>query len=179
MSEDVTQGIIVILFGCIARQNPDSGKGLNLAFQEEKMEAPGGFEPPIEVLQTSALATWRRRPLSFNGWGKEEKWSGRRDLNPRLQPWQGCTLPLSYSRLLYRNLSAVQMKFSLYFLSGVCQTLFFYEFALGSFHQPLDVFTMPDSRDDRRRRRNVDGGSRVLKIDSEPGYADCRQEGAD
>ena len=24
--------------------------------------------------------------------------SGRRDLNPRLQPWQGCTLPLSYSR---------------------------------------------------------------------------------
>ncbi len=27
-------------------------------------------------------------------------WSGRRDLNPRLQPWQGCTLPLSYSRVL-------------------------------------------------------------------------------
>ena len=26
-------------------------------------------------------------------------WSGRRDLNPRLQPWQGCTLPLSYSRV--------------------------------------------------------------------------------
>ncbi len=25
-------------------------------------------------------------------------WSGKRDLNPRLQPWQGCTLPLSYSR---------------------------------------------------------------------------------
>ncbi len=27
-------------------------------------------------------------------------WSGKRDLNPRLQPWQGCTLPLSYSRWL-------------------------------------------------------------------------------
>ena len=26
------------------------------------------------------------------------EWSGKRDLNPRLQPWQGCTLPLSYSR---------------------------------------------------------------------------------
>ena len=26
------------------------------------------------------------------------RWSGRRELNPRLQPWQGCTLPLSYSR---------------------------------------------------------------------------------
>ena len=25
-------------------------------------------------------------------------WSGRRDSNPRHQPWQGCTLPLSYSR---------------------------------------------------------------------------------
>ena len=24
--------------------------------------------------------------------------SGRRDSNPRLQPWEGCTLPLSYSR---------------------------------------------------------------------------------
>jgi CheY-like chemotaxis protein len=27
-----------------------------------------------------------------------EYWSGRRDLNPRLRPWQGRTLPLSYSR---------------------------------------------------------------------------------
>src|SRR4030042_4634355 len=25
-------------------------------------------------------------------------WSGKRDLNPRLRPWQGRTLPLSYSR---------------------------------------------------------------------------------
>ena len=25
--------------------------------------------------------------------------SGKRDLNPRRQPWQGCTLPLSYSRI--------------------------------------------------------------------------------
>ena len=25
-------------------------------------------------------------------------WSGRRDLNPRRPPWQGGTLPLSYSR---------------------------------------------------------------------------------
>ena len=40
-------------------------------------------------------------------WGKKKDrperpvivaWSGKRDLNPRLQPWQGCTLPLSYSR---------------------------------------------------------------------------------
>ncbi len=27
-----------------------------------------------------------------------EDWSGRRDSNPRPQPWQGCALPLSYAR---------------------------------------------------------------------------------
>ena len=31
--------------------------------------------------------------------GFRNRWSGRRDLNPRLRPWQGRTLPLSYSRL--------------------------------------------------------------------------------
>src|SRR5579859_7142583 len=25
--------------------------------------------------------------------GKSSEWSGRRDSNPRHQPWQGCTLP--------------------------------------------------------------------------------------
>ena len=53
------------------------------------LEAASRFELEMEVLQTSAL------PLGYAAiiW-----WSGRRDLNPRLQPWQGCTLPLSYSR---------------------------------------------------------------------------------
>src|SRR5438045_8277598 len=27
-----------------------------------------------------------------------KNWSGKRDSNPRLRPWQGRTLPLSYSR---------------------------------------------------------------------------------
>ncbi len=43
----------------------------------------------MEVLQTSAL------PL---GYAAIKKWSGKRELNPRLRPWQGRTLPLSYSR---------------------------------------------------------------------------------
>ena len=30
----------------------------------------------------------------------EKIWSGRRDSNPRHQPWQGCALPLSYARPL-------------------------------------------------------------------------------
>ena len=29
-----------------------------------------------------------------------KNWSGQRDLNPRHQPWQGCALPLSYTRIL-------------------------------------------------------------------------------
>ncbi len=64
------------------------------------MEAPPGFEPGMEVLQTSALPlgdgavrTWRRKP-------RKKIWSGKRDSNPRLRPWQGRTLPLSYSRSL-------------------------------------------------------------------------------
>ena len=38
-------------------------------------------------------AAWR--PMSI---ADVRGWSGRRDSNPRRQPWQGCTLPLSYSR---------------------------------------------------------------------------------
>ena len=35
---------------------------------------------------------------SRRGHQEPNRWSGRRDLNPRLRPWQGRTLPLSYSR---------------------------------------------------------------------------------
>ena len=51
------------------------------------MEAASGIEPEIKVLQTSAL------PLGYAA-----IWSGKRDSNPRPQPWQGCALPLSYFR---------------------------------------------------------------------------------
>jgi hypothetical protein len=44
----------------------------------------------------------QRRPASFGGQPPHltasEGWSGKRDSNPRLRPWQGRTLPLSYSR---------------------------------------------------------------------------------
>jgi hypothetical protein len=29
---------------------------------------------------------------------RKSNWSGKRGSNPQLQPWEGCTLPLSYSR---------------------------------------------------------------------------------
>src|SRR5271166_3596387 len=49
------------------------------------------------------LTTWlpRRGALCEKTLAQREGdrfWSGRRDLNPRLRPWQGRTLPLSYSR---------------------------------------------------------------------------------
>jgi hypothetical protein len=85
----------------------------------------GRRRPPVEspspwtACQASphAVATWlpfrwatRGHSGGFRGFRRgpetpgeprnfvEEKWSGKRDLNPRPQPWQGCALPLSYSR---------------------------------------------------------------------------------
>ncbi len=71
----------------------------------------------IKVLQTSALplgyaALILKRKAkaalaSCSSVGLRPKtWSGRRDLNPRLRPWQGRTLPLSYSRSASLILSA-------------------------------------------------------------------------
>src|SRR5262245_318946 len=75
------------------------------------MEAPPGFEPGMELLQSSALPLGdgadRQRSQTARetrivpeyrakDFGKE--WSGKRDSNPRLRHWQARTLPLSYSR---------------------------------------------------------------------------------
>jgi hypothetical protein len=59
------------------------------------LEAPPGFEPGMEVLQTSALPLGDGAVRTAED---SEGWSGKRDSNPRLRPWQGRTLPLSYSR---------------------------------------------------------------------------------
>ena len=65
------------------------------------------IELTIEVLQTSALPLGYRAICHLKKHPKtkspcrrraSENWSGRRGLNPRLRPWQGRTLPLSYSR---------------------------------------------------------------------------------
>ena len=62
------------------------------------MEAPPGFEPGMEVLQTSALPLGDGAVRTECEDAGKKKWSGKRDSNPRLRPWQGRTLPLSYSR---------------------------------------------------------------------------------
>jgi len=52
--------------------------------------------PPRANLHTPRPTTWRHEARS--GGFRLGFWSGRRDLNPRRPPWQGGTLPLSYSR---------------------------------------------------------------------------------
>ncbi len=56
----------------------------------KNLEARGRIELPHKGFADLSLTTWVPR---------REGWSGKRDSNPRLRPWQGRTLPLSYSRL--------------------------------------------------------------------------------
>ena len=62
------------------------------------MEAAPRIELGIKVLQTSAL------PLGYAA-----IWSGKRDSNPRPQPWQGCALPLSYFRMRICNNNIISL----------------------------------------------------------------------
>jgi hypothetical protein len=88
---------------------------LNIVPKQE-MEAAIGIEPMDKGFADLCLTTWLRRPVCQTK-GEDlplirlrpsplNSWSGRRDLNPRLRPWQGRTLPLSYSRSANLILSA-------------------------------------------------------------------------
>ena len=79
-----------------------------------RLEARVGIEPTHKGFADLSLTAWVPRlgqmillqqavmmPVCVGGLKCAETaadWSGRRDLNPRLRPWQGRTLPLSYSR---------------------------------------------------------------------------------
>jgi hypothetical protein len=51
-------------------------------------------EPSSNAVNVGLPSRRSRERLRRGGGG----WSGKRDSNPRLRPWQGRTLPLSYSR---------------------------------------------------------------------------------
>ncbi len=52
---------------------------------------PGRREAPLPPPK-------RQKPRKTAAFVLTRNWSGRRDSNPRPQPWQGCALPLSYTR---------------------------------------------------------------------------------
>ncbi|VTR68239.1 hypothetical protein DESC_70079 [Desulfosarcina cetonica] len=73
-----------------APQLPCGASKMGSNYFKQMMEAASGFEPENGGFADLCLTTWLCR--------LKKKWSGKRDLNPRLRPWQGRTLPLSYSR---------------------------------------------------------------------------------
>ena len=56
-----------------------------------KLVSAQGFEPRTHALEGRCSIQLSYAPTLF--------WSGKRDSNSRLQPWQGCALPLNYSRI--------------------------------------------------------------------------------
>ena len=79
------------------------------------LEASPRLELGMRILQTLAL------PLGYDA-VYYIIWSGRRDSDPRLSPWQGDTLPLSHSRKIdcLNNISNV-----LRFCNKFLKSLFF------------------------------------------------------
>ena len=56
-----------------------------------KLVSAQGFEPRTHALEGRCSIQLSYAPTYI--------WSGKRDSNSRLQPWQGCALPLNYSRI--------------------------------------------------------------------------------
>ncbi len=80
------------------RRHPDSNRGSGLC-----RPVPYHLAMPPYMVPEAGLEPARRKPpRDFKSLASTNSatraWSGRRDSNPRPQPWQGCALPLSYSR---------------------------------------------------------------------------------
>ncbi len=72
----------------------------------QTLALPLGYVAFGELHRLRGGLRWRIEARNLPSDSKEqvENWSGKRDLNPRPQPWQGCALPLSYSRSRLRRI---------------------------------------------------------------------------
>ena len=73
---------------------PYAGAAEPLRYFAQNWRQFGDNGSPREPCLQRELAAYLLKDVGF----LRENWSGRRDSNPRPQPWQGCALPLSYAR---------------------------------------------------------------------------------
>ncbi len=85
----------VDLYDQVWRLNPESNRGTRLCrpLHHHSAIQPKCFANPDLIL----LLKLKTPDVPGFLW---ILWSGKRDSNSRPQPWQGCALPLSYSRLI-------------------------------------------------------------------------------
>ena len=80
----------------------ENGRGIAAGGQERARRCGGAADRNArfgeKLEQERDRPTWHCR-LRLMAQSRES-WSGRWDSNPRPQPWQGCALPLSYTRII-------------------------------------------------------------------------------
>ena len=84
---------------------PSWGTGHGGLAKSRAKRGGGGYPSVVGYCRLRAETTppplphkWRKARTGRCGRRICGSWSGKRGLNPRPQPWQGCALPLSYSR---------------------------------------------------------------------------------
>ena len=100
-------------------QRPARAKSRDLgaAYHAERSRKPAAscfpLLPPcfpgfrIGAGEAKAAPKGRSYPIEIS----KKFWSGRRDSNPRPQPWQGCALPLSYARVPWWPVIAIPPRY--------------------------------------------------------------------
>ena len=105
----------------VSMSTPESGPEENHPLmpsdrQARELSPPAGLVPAVrQGIRQPSLNCFHSASISWQGqtrkrvgvygfrqtcWNYCINWSGRRDSNPRPQPWQGYALPLSYARVL-------------------------------------------------------------------------------
>src|SRR5689334_17806277 len=82
------------------RRRPDLNRGWRFCRPLPYHLATAPLEGARSINNEAHLRSLRELRWATFAHDQGEGWSGKRDSNPRLRPWQGRTLPLSYSRSL-------------------------------------------------------------------------------